>query len=113
MVESPPLLTFAARAFLSDHSYLITVCRSHRFALVGHMRMFVGAAKDRLEALMATPTASGSSHARALALLVTMLGTDAVGSWLLWHYAGSTQQLLLFGFDAAVIACDGLKTMLR
>lgn len=79
------------------------------------MKMFVGAAKDRLDSLMATPAATPSMHMRTLSLLVVILVNNVVGMGLLWSTVDNLTwtKLLLFGFDTAIIAVDGSKTLLR
>jgi autocrine motility factor receptor len=48
--------------------------------MIGFMRVFLGAAKDRLEVLSLSPSASVSSHLRALALALTILVYDTFGT---------------------------------
>lgn len=47
--------------------------------MIGFMRVFLGAAKDRLEALSISPTVSVLSHLRTLALALAILVFDIVG----------------------------------
>ena len=47
--------------------------------MIGFMRVFLGAAKDRLEVLSLSPSASVSSHLRALTLALAILAHDIVG----------------------------------
>ncbi|KAG2425435.1 hypothetical protein HXX76_013646 [Chlamydomonas incerta] len=99
------------------------------FAVVAYLRAFGGAAKDRLESLLTAPGVQPSRHVRAVCLLLLVLGYNAVafgmivamfppaatvpasaaspGAWL------SSSRALLAGCDAAVIAIDGTKTLLR
>jgi autocrine motility factor receptor len=83
--------------------------------MVGYMKMFVGAAKDRLEALMASPMAPATMHFRTLSLLMMILFNDLMGvQYLCTNYPHlSWTKLLLIFFDTAIIAVDGIKTLLR
>lgn len=47
--------------------------------MVGYMRIFMGAAKDRLESLVVSPRATTLAHVRALALVVVILVHDVAG----------------------------------
>ena len=47
--------------------------------MLGFMRVFLGAAKDRLESLMQSPTASTLSHLRTLLLVLIILVHDVAG----------------------------------
>ena len=77
--------------------------------------MFVGAAKDRLELLAASPLTAPGQQLRLIGLLLLLLLDDGLGALLLCCI---TQQLswaavLLVGFDAAVIAVDASKALIR
>ncbi|MEW5314132.1 MAG: hypothetical protein WDW38_005652 [Sanguina aurantia] len=82
---------------------------------IAYMRVFVGAAKDRLEMLAAAPASTNASHARALSLLsLTLLHNMAAAVLLVrslgQHAPGKT---LLLGFDCVIITVDGAKTLMR
>jgi autocrine motility factor receptor len=83
--------------------------------MVGYMKMFVGAAKDRLETLMASPMAPATMHFRTLSLLMMILFNDLMGvQYLCTNFPHlSWTKLLLIFFDTAIIAVDGIKTLLR
>lgn len=63
---------------LADCCCPVTTLR-RRFAMVGYMRIFMGAAKDRLESLVVSPRATTLAHIRALALVVVILVHDVAG----------------------------------
>ncbi|KAG1676963.1 hypothetical protein FOA52_014839 [Chlamydomonas sp. UWO 241] len=85
------------------------------FAMVGYMRIFMGVARDRLDALSVSPSSTTSAHMRALALVVCILGHDLVGVAALINSLGamSTTKALLCAFDMAVVAVDGFKALLH
>ncbi|KAI8471067.1 MAG: hypothetical protein J3K34DRAFT_243968 [Monoraphidium minutum] len=82
---------------------------------MGHIKLFLGAAKDRLEALLAAPTSTPGGRMRPFALAALLLAADAAaaaglaraGRRLGWRRA------LLFAFDAAAVAAEGCKVLLR
>eukprot|EP00197_Chlamydomonas_leiostraca_P007948 CAMPEP_0202862562 /NCGR_PEP_ID=MMETSP1391-20130828/3557_1 /ASSEMBLY_ACC=CAM_ASM_000867 /TAXON_ID=1034604 /ORGANISM="Chlamydomonas leiostraca, Strain SAG 11-49" /LENGTH=736 /DNA_ID=CAMNT_0049542111 /DNA_START=87 /DNA_END=2294 /DNA_ORIENTATION=- len=113
------------------------------FAIAGFMRIFMGVGRDRLEGLMAAPGAPLSAHMRAVTLVLLILVHDAIACTSLLSAANATTGLmelasgpvagvavaaaaapgslppmdmsraLLCAFDMAVIAVEGLKTLVR
>uniref|UniRef100_A0A7R9W0Y7 RING-type domain-containing protein n=1 Tax=Chlamydomonas euryale TaxID=1486919 RepID=A0A7R9W0Y7_9CHLO len=85
------------------------------FAMIGFMRVFMGAARDRLETLNVSPSASTYAHMRALALVLLILGHDLVGAAALASSLShmSTTKALLCAFDMAVVAVEGIKVLLH
>jgi hypothetical protein len=79
------------------------------------MRLFLGAAKDRLEALLAVPSSSAAGRLRPLALVLLLLLADAAAAAALASMAGRLgwRRALLFAFDAASVAAEGGKVLLR
>jgi hypothetical protein len=79
------------------------------------MKLFIGAAKDRLEALLAAPTSSAAGRLRPFALVLLLLAANggaaaalaAAATRLGWRRA------LLFAFDAAGVAAEGCKVLFR
>jgi hypothetical protein len=61
------------------HTHTLTHTRTPRFAMVGYMRIFMGVARDRLDALSVSPSSTTTAHMRALALVLCILGHDLVG----------------------------------
>lgn len=57
--------------------------------MVGYMRIFMGAAKDRLEALSVSPNASSAAHIRAVTLVLMILVHDIAGAVALVASLGS------------------------
>ena len=86
-----------------------------RLMAVGFLRIFLRAANDRLEGLMVAPGARPLLHARALALLLGILGVDcAAGSALAAALPALGRDLvLLMAFDVAVVALDGAHALLK
>ncbi|MEW5305309.1 MAG: hypothetical protein WDW36_007858 [Sanguina aurantia] len=82
---------------------------------IAYMRVFVGAAKDRLEMLAAAPASTNASHARALSLLSLTLLQNVAAAVLLVQSLGqhAPSKTLLLGFDCVIIAVDGAKTLMR
>ncbi|EFJ45639.1 hypothetical protein VOLCADRAFT_94007 [Volvox carteri f. nagariensis] len=85
------------------------------FAVVGYLRVFLGAAKDRLESLMSSPGAQLGRHARGVCLLLLVLLCNGLAfAMVMKLLAGqSLARLLLCAFDSAVVTIEGLKTLLR
>ncbi|GFR49983.1 hypothetical protein Agub_g12126 [Astrephomene gubernaculifera] len=104
------------------------------FALVGYLRVFLGAAKDRLEGLLTAPGARVGRHVRAVGLLLLLGLQDGlalmVALRLLWpppaasspslpaspsppSPPGGSSRVLLCVFDCAVVAVEAGKTLLR
>lgn len=79
--------------------------------MVGYMRIFMGAARDRLDALSVSPSASTSAHMRALTLVLCILTHDLVGITALINNLGamSATKALLCAFDMAIVAVEGFK----
>lgn len=79
------------------------------------MKLFIGAAKDRLEALLAAPTSSPASRLRPFALVALLLLADAGAATALAAVSGRLgwRRALLFAFDAASVAAEGCKVLLR
>ena len=90
-----------------------------RISVCCYMRVFLGAAKDRLDSLVVCPRAPLSQHLRVLALLLLILMQDGMGVCLLLRclahppHAMPATKLLLCAFDVAVVAVDGSKTLLK
>ena len=85
-------------------------------AITAYLKIFVGAAKDRLEVLQGCTKICRLRHVRAILLLVLVLGLDVAGVVGLWTYTKGLigwRLLLLLGTDAAVIAVKGLETILH
>ncbi|KAL3699715.1 hypothetical protein R1sor_017737 [Riccia sorocarpa] len=83
------------------------------FAVFGFLKMFQGLARDRLERLNASPTATVLSHARVFAVLVLVLLSDMFWMRLcMWLFkdTGTSTFLLLF-FEPLSIAFDTLQAV--
>jgi hypothetical protein len=92
---------------MSDHCcFLSFVC---------HVYASLGAAKDRLETLSTSPTASTFSHLRTLTLVLAILGHDIAGIVALVSSLGalSTTKILLYAFDMGIVLVEGIKTILH
>ncbi|GLC44603.1 hypothetical protein PLESTM_001620300 [Pleodorina starrii] len=85
------------------------------FAVVGYLRVFLGAAKDRLESLLSSPGAQVGRHARGVCLLLLVLVLNAVSFALVLRLlpGRSLARVLLCAFDSLVVAIEGLKTLMR
>jgi autocrine motility factor receptor len=85
------------------------------FLLVGHMKLFIGTAKDRLEALLAAPTSSAGGRLRPFALVLLLLATNALSTALVVFAAARVgwKRAVLFAFDALGVAAEGCKVTLR
>ncbi|KXZ50741.1 hypothetical protein GPECTOR_15g426 [Gonium pectorale] len=87
------------------------------FAVVGYLRVFLGAAKDRLESLIAAPAVRLGRHIRGVALLLLVLAHNVAAFLLVQRLLPArpapASRLLLCAFDSAVIAIEGGKTALR
>ncbi len=74
--------------------------------------MFVGLARDRLNGLLASPSATSVAHVRALALLAWIVTDNA--TWVMLHFAAfpgsDLTYRLLWLFDAVVITVEALQT---
>ena len=74
--------------------------------------MFVGLAKDRLNGLLASLSATSVAHLRALALLAWIVIDNA--TWVMLHFAAFPHSdityRLLWLFDAVVISAEALQT---
>ncbi|KAL2624061.1 hypothetical protein R1flu_008306 [Riccia fluitans] len=83
------------------------------FAVLGFLKMFQGLARDRLERLNASPTATVLSHVRVFAVLVLVLLSDMfwmrLCMWLFKDTGTSTFMLLLF--EPLSIAFDTLQAV--
>lgn len=83
----------------------------HRLFVTGLMKGFLCTARERLEAVMITPSSTTSDYNRGGTLvLLTLAGDVSVAAWLS-RESLSVVQLLVFGFDLAEIAVIGLKTL--
>ncbi|KAG2485748.1 hypothetical protein HYH03_015557 [Edaphochlamys debaryana] len=87
------------------------------FAVVGYLRVFLGAAKDRLDGLLTAPGAPLTRHARSLGLLVMVMVANALAYALVLHvlprHAPAPSRVLLCAFDSLIVAIEGAKTLLR
>ena len=83
-----------------------------RISYLAYIKVFVGLAKDRLNGLMASPSATSAAHIRALALLAWMVTDNA--TWVMLHFAAFPHSdityRLLWLFDAVVISVEALQT---
>jgi len=79
------------------------------------MKLFIGAAKDRLEALLAAPTSSSSSRLRPFVLVALLLVTNAASTALLACTSARMgwRRAMLFAFDALTVAAEGSKVTMR
>lgn len=72
----------------------------------------MGLAKDRLNGLLASPSATSAAHIRALALLAWIVTDNA--TWVMLHFAAfpasDITYRLLWLFDAVVISVEALQT---
>ena len=72
----------------------------------------MGLAKDRLNGLLASPSATSVAHFRALALLAWIITDNA--TWVMLHFAAfpgsDITYRLLWLFDAVVISVEALQT---
>lgn len=72
----------------------------------------MGLAKDRLNGLLASPSATSVAHIRALALLAWIVTDNA--TWVMLHFAAfpasDITYRLLWLFDAVVITVEALQT---
>lgn len=83
-----------------------------RISYLAYIKVFVGLAKDRLNGLLASPSATSVAHIRALALLVWIVTDNA--TWVMLHFAAfpgsDITYRLLWLFDAVVISVEALQT---
>lgn len=103
-------------SYMISKRHASTTCpRYTRLTAIAHMRIFVGASKDRLEMLAAAPASSNASHARVLMLLSLTLLHNAAAAMFLLNSMGlnSRSKIMLLGFDCVIIAVDGAKTLTR
>eukprot|EP00798_Chlamydomonas_sp_ICE-L_P014773 gene14773-20822_t len=86
------------------------------FYVVGFWRVFSGAARDRLEALAVSPRSQPSLQARAISLLLVIMGQDVVCIYALKLALQSglmpRSYVLLCVFDAAIIFLESTKGLL-
>ena len=72
----------------------------------------MGLARDRLNGLLASPSATSVAHVRALALLAWIVTDNA--TWVMLHFAAfpgsDLTYRLLWLFDAVVITVEALQT---
>jgi len=91
--------------------FLLTyICR--RISYLAYIKVFVGLARDRLNGLLASPSATSLAHVRALALLAWIVTDNA--TWVMLHFAAfpgsDLTYRLLWLFDAVVITVEALQT---
>jgi len=91
--------------------FLLTyICR--RISYLAYIKVFVGLARDRLNGLLASPSATSVAHVRALALLAWIVTDNA--TWVMLHFAAfpgsDLTYRLLWLFDAVVITVEALQT---
>lgn len=83
-----------------------------RISYLAYIKVFVGLARDRLNGLLASPSATSVAHMRALGLLAWIVTDNA--TWVLLHFAafpGSDMTYrLLWLFDPVVITLEALLT---
>ena len=83
-----------------------------RISYLAYIKVFVGLAKDRLNGLLASPSATSAAHIRALALLAWIVTDNA--TWVMLHFAAfpasDITYRLLWLFDAVVISVEALQT---
>ena len=83
-----------------------------RISYLAYIKVFVGLAKDRLNGLLASPSATSVAHIRALALLAWIVTDNA--TWVMLHFAAFPHSdityRLLWLFDAVVISVEALQT---
>ena len=83
-----------------------------RISYLAYIKVFVGLAKDRLNGLLASPSATSVAHIRALALLAWIVTDNA--TWVMLHFAAFPHSdityRLLWLFDAVVISIEALQT---
>ncbi|DBB08780.1 TPA: hypothetical protein ACH3X3_007445 [Trebouxia sp. C0006] len=79
---------------------------------LAYIKVFVGLARDRLNGLLASPSATSVAHVRALALLAWIVTDNA--TWVMLHFAAfpgsDLTYRLLWLFDAVVITVEALQT---
>ena len=72
----------------------------------------MGLARDRLNGLLASPSATSAAHIRALALLAWIVTDNA--TWVMLHFAAfpgsDITYRLLWLFDAVVISVEAVQT---
>lgn len=82
-----------------------------RISYLAYIKVFVGLARDRLNGLLASPSATSVAHMRALGLLAWIVTDNA--TWVLLHFAafpGSDMTYrLLWLFDPVVITVEALQ----
>ena len=83
-----------------------------RISYLAYIKVFVGLARDRLNGLLASPSATSVAHIRALALLAWIVTDNA--TWVMLHFAAfpgsDLTYRLLWLFDAVVITVEALQT---
>ncbi|DBA88735.1 TPA: hypothetical protein ACH3X1_004158 [Trebouxia sp. C0004] len=79
---------------------------------LAYIKVFVGLARDRLNGLLASPSATSVAHVRALALLAWIVTDNA--TWVMLHFAAfpgsDLTYRLLWLFDAVVITVEAVQT---
>lgn len=87
---------------------------THRLALIGEMKLFVGLAKDRLAGLAVSPAAGLHRHVRTLSLLLLILAANVAALGLLSRQLGrlTWATCLLFALDVCITTVDTLKATL-
>ena len=83
-----------------------------RISYLAYIKVFVGLARDRLNGLLASPSATSAAHIRALGLLAWIVTDNA--TWVLLHFAAfpgsDITYRLLWLFDPVVITVEALQT---
>ena len=83
-----------------------------RISYLAYIKVFVGLARDRLNGLLASPSANSVAHMRALGLLAWIVTDNA--TWVLLHFAAfpasDMTYRLLWLFDPVVITLEALLT---
>ena len=83
-----------------------------RISYLAYIKVFVGLARDRLNGLLASPSATSVAHMRALGLLAWIVTDNA--TWVLLHFAAfpgsDITYRLLWLFDPVVITVEAVQT---
>ena len=94
---------------MSFTPWTLTACR---ISYLAYIKVFVGLARDRLNGLLASPSANSVAHMRALGLLAWIVTDNA--TWVLLHFAAfpasDMTYRLLWLFDPVVITLEALLT---
>ena len=95
-----------------DHTSVPSPYLCYRISYLAYIKVFVGLARDRLNGLLASPSATSVAHVRALALLAWIVTDNA--TWVMLHFAAfpgsDLTYRLLWLFDAVVITVEALQT---